>query len=149
LGGLMLDFAPQVAPANATDLAVGAELLAEQTDLCVIGAKASIRAEGADERLAHNRIRLHPLPRRAPFGTQKRQLPETVRHLLNRVRQFIETVNGQLSEQFHIETNQAHSFWGLCARLYAKLTAHTLCLYLNRLMGKPECLQIKALVFPI
>ncbi|MHB8748561.1 MAG: IS982 family transposase, partial [Aggregatilineales bacterium] len=37
----------------------------------------------------------------------------------------------------------------LCTRLLTKLTAHTLCVYLNRLLGKPNFLQIKALAFPI
>jgi len=67
----------------------------------------------------------------------------------NAVRQIIETVNGQLSEQFNIEQNHAHTFWGLCTRLSMKLTAHTLCIYLNRLLGKPDFLQINALAFPI
>ena len=71
-----------------------------------------------------------------------------MRRLFNAIRQVIETVNGQLSEQFSIEVNHAHTFWGLCTRLVAKLTAHTLCIYLNRLLGKPEFLQIKALAFP-
>jgi hypothetical protein len=62
--------------------------------------------------------------------------------------QIIETVNGQLTEQFGIETNHAQSVWGLCARLYTKLTAHTLCLYFNRLLGNPDWLGIKALAFP-
>jgi hypothetical protein len=73
----------------------------------------------------------------------------SMRRLFNSVRQIIETVNGQLTEQFHIETNHAHSFWGLCARLYTKLTAHTLCIYINRLLGNPDFLHIKALAFPI
>jgi hypothetical protein len=60
----------------------------------------------------------------------------------------IETVNGQLSDQFKIEKNRAHTFWGLTARLYTKLTAHTLCLYLNRLLGHADILQIKPLAFP-
>lgn len=89
-------------------------------------------------------LRLHTLPR----SNQKKQLPQQVQHLFNAIRQMIETVNGQLSEQFHLETNHAHSFWGLVARLYTKLTAHTLCIYINRLLGKPEFLQIKALAFP-
>jgi hypothetical protein len=143
LGGLILDF--ELAPAHATDLTVGAEMLAEHTDLEVIGDKAYISAEVAAELLAHNRIRLHTLPRR----NQKHQVPESVKHQLNAARQIIETVNDQLTEQFHIETNHAHSFWGLCARLYAKLTAHTLCIYINRLLGKPDFLQIKSLAFPI
>jgi hypothetical protein len=71
-----------------------------------------------------------------------------VQHLYNAVRQLIETVNGQLSEQFHVEINHAHTFRGLCTRLYTKLTAHTLCIYLNRLVGRQDFLQIKALAFP-
>jgi len=36
---------------------------------------------------------------------------------------------------------------GLCARLYTKLTAYTLCIHINRLLEKPQFLQIKALAF--
>ena len=68
--------------------------------------------------------------------------------LISRFRQIIETVNGQLVDQFTIEHNYAHSFSGLCARLYTKLAAHTLCIYLNRLLGNPHWLLIKALAFP-
>jgi hypothetical protein len=91
-----------------------------------------------------NRLRLWTLPRK----NQKEQLPKPLRRLFNAVRQIIETVNDQLNEQFHIETNHAHSFWGLYARLYTKLTAHTLCIYINRLLGKSDFLQIKSLAFP-
>jgi hypothetical protein len=51
--------------------------------------------------------------------------------------------------RINIEVNHAHTFWGLCTRLYTKLAAHTLCIYSNRLLGKPAFLQIKALAFPI
>jgi hypothetical protein len=34
------------------------------------------------------------------------------------------------------------------AWLYTKLTAHTLCVWLNRLLSVSEVLQIKALAFP-
>jgi hypothetical protein len=37
----------------------------------------------------------------------------------------------------------------LTARLLTKLTAHTVCVYLNRLLGKPAVLHIKELAFPI
>jgi hypothetical protein len=141
LGGVILDF--ELAPANAADLAVGIELLSRYTDLDVLGDKAYISAPQAAELWQGNRLRLHTLPRR----NQKRQVPPQVKRLFNAVRQIIETVNGQLSEQFNIETNHAHTFWGLCARLYSKLTAHTLCVFINRLLGKPEYLQIKALAF--
>jgi IS5 family transposase len=142
LSGLVLDFV--LAPANASDLEVGVELLAEHTDLEVIGDKGYISADHAAHLWQFNRIRLQTLPRR----NQKVQLPRPVRRLFNAVRQIIETVNSQLSEHLNIETNHAHSFWGLCARLYTKLTAHTLCIYINRLLGKPDFLQIKALAFP-
>lgn len=143
LGGLILDF--ELAPANATDLEVGFELLREHSDLNVLGDKGYISAEKAAELWRNNRVRLQTLPRR----NQKQQLPREIQRLFNSVRQIIETVNGQLSEQFNVETNHAHTFWGLCTRLYTKLTAHTLCIYINRLLGKPEFLQIKALAFPI
>ncbi len=142
LGGLILDF--ELAPANVTDLEVGFELLSEHTDLSVLGDKAYISAEKAAELFAHNRIRLMTLPRR----NQKVQLSAKQRTFLNGIRQMIETVNHQLSEIFQIEINHAHTFWGLCTRLYTKLTAHTLCIYINRLLGKPEFLQIKSLAFP-
>ncbi len=141
MGGLILDF--ELAPANATDLQVGFEMLTEHTDLDVLGDKAYISAEKAAQLWQHNRVRLRTVPRR----NQKKQLPDHLKKIYNKVRQIIETVNGQLSEQFNIEKNHAHTFWGLCTRLYTKLTAHTLCIYLNRLLGNPDFLQIKALAF--
>jgi len=142
LNGLILDF--ELAPANAPDLTVGEELLANHTDLDVVGDKGYISAEVASKLLRRNGIRLLTLPRR----NQKQQLPEVIEHLINSVRQIVETVNGQLAEQFNIERTYAHSFWGLCARLYTKLTAHTLCIYINRTLGNRDFLQIKSLAFP-
>jgi hypothetical protein len=143
LGGVILDF--ELAPANAADLNVGCELLTQHAGLTVIGDKGYISAPKAAELWKHNRIRLHTLLRRS----QKRQLPPAVKRTINAVRQIIETVNNQLSNQLRIETNHAHTFWGLCTRLYTKLAAHTLCIYINRLLGNPNFLQIKALAFPI
>jgi len=143
LGGVIIDF--ELAPANATDLEAGFEMLSEHTDLNVIGDKAYISAAKAAELWQYNRLRLRTLPRR----NQKHQLPRRARRTINAVRQIIETVNGQLTEQFNIETNHAHTFWGLCTRLYTKLAAHTLCIYLNRLLGNQNFLQIKSLAFPI
>lgn len=142
LGGVILDFA--LAPANEGDLAVGLELLGHHTDLTVYGDKGYISAAVAAELLRANRLRLLTLPR----SNQKTHVPAPVRKTFNAVRQIIETVNGQLTEQFHIEHNQAHTFWGLCTRLYTKLTAHTLCIFINRLLGNPDFLQIKGLAFP-
>ena len=143
LGGVILDF--DLAPANAGDLTVGVELLGAHAELDVLGDKAYLSAAEAAELWQRQRIRLTTLPRR----NQRRQVPPAVARTINSARQIIETVNGQLTEQFHVETNHAHTFWGLCARLLTKLTAHTLCIYLNRLLGNPHWLRIKALAFPI
>lgn len=143
MGGVILDFV--LAPANIPDLEAGLDMLFSHTDLNVIGDKAYINAETAAELWQLNRLHLQTLPRK----NQKEQLPKPARRLINSVRQIIETVNGQLDEQFNIETNHAHTFWGLCSRLYSKLTAHTLCIYINCLLGKHDFLQIKSLAFPI
>jgi len=142
VGGLILDF--ELAPANATDLEVGVEMLDKHTDLDFLGDKGYISAKQAAHLWLKNRLRLRTIPRR----NQKSQLSAAGKKRHNAIRQIIETVNGQLSEQFNIEQNHAHTFWGLCTRLYTKLTAHTLCIYLNRLLGNPDFLQIKALAFP-
>lgn len=142
LGGVILDF--ELAPANCSDLAVGQELLAAHTDLAALGDKAYISAAVAEALWDERRVALLTVPRR----NQARQLPERLRRLVNGARQIVETVNGQLDEQFRIETNHAHTFGGLCARLHTKLAAHTLCVYLNRLLGVAAFLHIKALAFP-
>ena len=143
LGGVILDFV--LAPANVHDLTVGTELLAEQRDLLALGDKAYYSAAVAAALQAEAGVTLFALPR----ANQSAQVPPAVVALHTRCRQIIETVNEQLTDQLHLEANHAKTFWGLCARLYSKLTAHTLCIYLNRLLGRPDCLPIKGLAFPI
>ena len=142
LNGVIRDFV--LAPAGASDVTVGEELLRAQQDLAAIGDKGYISAPLAAALQAEQGVTLLTVPRR----NQRRQLPEAARRLLNRWRQIVETVNDQLTEQFHLGRHHAHTFWGLCARLYTKLAAHTLCIYLNRLLGAPDCLQLKPLAFP-
>lgn len=80
--------------------------------------------------------------------TNQQQLPEALTHLINQVRQLIETVNGQLAEQVNIERSCAHTFYRLVARLFTKLAAHILCTYINRLLGRVDISQTKQLTFP-
>ena len=143
VSGVILDFL--LAPANVGELQAGEELLAAHTDLAALGDKAFISQAVAARLRAENRIALLTLPRR----NARQPVPKPVRQVLNGARQVVETVNSQLAEQFHLETNHAQSFWGLTARLLTKLTAHTLCLFLNRRHGAPHPLQIKHLAFPI
>jgi len=142
LGGAIRDFA--LAPASASDVAVGAALLREQADLTVLGDKAYIGAPLAGELRAERGVALLTVPRR----NQRRQLPAATARLLNGARQIVETVNAQLTDQFGIDRHHAHTFRGLCVRLYTKLAAHILCVYLNRLLGDADFLHVKPLAFP-
>lgn len=142
LGGVILDFA--LVPANANEREVAAELLEPYADLIVLADKALLSADLATTLRTQQGIRLLTLPRR----NQKQQVPKAVCRQFTQLRQRIEAVNSQLAEQFNIERNHAYSFWGLTARLLTKLTAHTLLIYLNRLFGSADFLQIKQLAFP-
>lgn len=142
LNGVILDVV--LAAANTDERAAGRELLAAHHDLTVVADKGYVSAPLTAELWEQQAIRLLTVPRR----NQKRQLAKTKARLQNRWRQRIETVVDQLSEQFAIEHIKVRTFAGLCARLTSKLTAHTLCIYLNRLLGNPDHLQIKHLAFP-
>ncbi len=134
----------ELAPANVTDLTAGVELLERQPDLRVLADNGYLSQPIAQELCTRHHIMLLTVPRR----NQRVQPSAAFRHLHAHLRPLIETVNSQLALQLHVETNHAHTFWGLTARLYTKLAAHTLCIWLNRLLGAPEVLHIKALAFP-
>ncbi len=141
--GVIVDFV--LAPASETDLSVGHELLSKHYNKQVIGDKAYISTDIKDQLAQLNGIELITIPRR----NQKQQISRQTQRWINQMRQIVETVNGQLTQQFHIKKNHAHTFWGVCTRLHAKLTAHTLCIYLNQLFKKEAFLQIKQLAFPV
>jgi len=142
LEGVVLDWL--LTPAHVTDLSAGQELLNLHTDRIVLGDKAYISAAVAADLWRLRGIRLLTLPKR----NQRQQLSAAVRKRFGDARRLIETVNGQLTEQFHLEINHAYTFSGLCARLATKLTAHTLSVYLNHLLGSEAILHIKSLAFP-
>ena len=140
---MIIDF--ELAPASEPDLLVGNELLTGHPNKQVIGDKAYISNPIKEELAQVNGIELITTPRR----NQKQQISRQTKRQINQIRQIVETVNGQLTEQFHIKKHHAHTFWGLCTRLYAKITAHTLSIYLNQLFKKEAFLQIKQLAFPM
>ena len=141
--GVMLDF--ELTPANVADITAGYELLAGHQNVVVIGDKAYIGQARAAELRAQTGTGVITSTRR----THHQQASSAVNRLVNHARQIIEVVNSQLSEQFKIERNHAHTFAGLCTRLYSKLAAHTLWIYLNRLFGQDDFLCVKRLAFPI
>ncbi len=139
-GGVICDF--ELMAANADERDAAEDLLPLYPGRTFLADKGDVSAELA-ERLRACGVKLVVLRRK----NQHVQLPEPLRRLITRFREIIETVNGQLTEQFNIEHKYAHSFWGVCARLYTKLAGHTLCIHLNRLLGNPEWLQIKGRAF--
>jgi Transposase DDE domain len=56
---------------------------------------------------------------------------------LNRLRLICETVNAQLQEQLHLSKHYAKSTWGLLTRIAAKVTAHSVGMMVNTLLGRP------------
>ena len=56
---------------------------------------------------------------------------------LKRKRLSCETVNAQLQEQLHLSKHSAKSTWGLMTRIEAKITAHSVGMMINSLLGRP------------
>lgn len=137
--GLVLDFA--LVPANRADGDLCEQLLIENERLVVLGDKAYLNAP-LQQLLARRNTLTLLTPRRA------NQCPDPVPHpltpLLASLRQAIATVNSQLDDHLQMERNRAKSVVGLCARIQAKLTAQTVGVCLNFLLGQP-LLALKAL----
>ena len=74
------------------------------------------------------------VPKRSPSAQKQ----------LNRLRLICETVNAQLQEQLHLSKHYAKSTWGLMTRLAAKITAHSVAMMVNTLLGRPA-LQLAGL----
>ena len=55
---------------------------------------------------------------------------------LNRLRLICETVNAQMQEQLHLSKHYAKSTWGMLTRIAAKVTAHSIGMMVNVLLGR-------------
>ncbi len=64
---------------------------------------------------------------------------------LKSTRRLVETVIGQLTERFHIETVRARKVWYLTNRIARKVLAHTIGVFINQQNGNPP-LQFELLV---
>jgi DDE family transposase len=137
LGGVIVRY--DLVPANVDDREAAAEVLEAGcrywADKGFFGRECQREwrvADGAE-------VRAEP-----PHGARA-VWPRAFAYLAHRVRQLIEVVNAQLEGQFRIERTLAKSLWGLVTRVQAKLTAHTVGVYLNVLAGRPP-LALKTLV---
>jgi hypothetical protein len=142
LGGVILDVV--LTPATGDEREVAAALLPAFPGRTMLGDNGYVSAPLAEQLDAQAGVQLIALRR----VHQRTPVPRALTDLIERFRHIVETVTSHLTEQVSIDETGAHRFWGRCARLSTKLTAHTLCLSLNRFLGNPNWLQIKALAFP-
>ena len=70
--------------------------------------------------------------------------PVFVKSLI-KVRRLVETVIGQLTDHLHIAKVRARDLWHLTSRINRKILAHTMGIYLNRMLGR-EPLQFDGLI---
>jgi hypothetical protein len=67
----------------------------------------------------------------------KQQASPVVRTLCRRWRKRIETVASHLTERFRLTQVRAHDLWHYFHRLVRLVLAHTTCVFLNLLLGRP------------
>ena len=70
-------------------------------------------------------------------GNQPPKRSKPAQTQLNRLRLICETVNAQLQEQLHLSKHYAKSTWGVMTRIAAKVTAHSVAMMVNTLLGRP------------
>jgi len=94
--------------------------------------KAELAAVGID---LQTPLRANMTDSRAPSVVQR----------LTTTRRLVETVISQLTERFHFEKIRARDRWHLTSRMARKVLAHTLCIFVNRLLGRSD-LQFEGLI---
>ena len=116
------------------------DLLGDQYDLIGLGDKGFVSAAKQSALATERNVHLITYRRR----NQKIQNTDLEQWVLHNYRQRIETVNSQLTDHLHIENSGAKTDWGLCKRVVGIITAFTLGIYLNVLLGR-NLLAVKEL----
>lgn len=70
--------------------------------------------------------------------------PPEMRKLFVGTRRLVETVIGQLTDRFRIEKVRARKLWYFTNRIVRKILAHTVCVFINKMIGNPA-LQLELL----
>lgn len=78
------------------------------------------------------------------YNMKAKREPPKLRRFLTATRRLVETVIGQLTEQFNIEKVRARKLWYFTHRIVRKVLAHTVCVFINKLLGNPP-LQLERL----
>ena len=116
------------------------DLLGQSHDIIALGDKGFISQEKAEQ--LHDRQAVVLLTYRKK--NQRRQNTPLERWVLRRYRQLIETVFSQLQGHMHLQSTGAKTDLGLIKRVIGIVTAFTLGIVLNVLLGRP-LLAIKEL----
>ena len=141
LRGLVRAFT--VTPAKTSDVTVVPELVESDRAGWLIGDKGYRSKPLTQQLLQEQQLVLHTPVRRNE--KQPQLLPEAAHKRLVGMRRLIETVNGQLEQQFQIKDVWARDLWHLTVRIVRKLLAHALCVLLNLRLGR-DPLKLKGLV---
>lgn len=127
----------ELAPANASDLAVLPEL-APPAGTTGIGDRNYWSPQVTAE-LAESGVRLL-----APYHSRRRDPDPARSRRLGRPRWRVETVNSQLAGRYSAKRIWARDLWHLCHRLIRKVLSHTVAVWVNVNAGLPP-LQFAAL----
>jgi hypothetical protein len=72
-----------------------------------------------------------------PRKNMQTDLPKPLLRFCKRIRKFVETVGSHLTERFQIDQMRVHDLWHFQHRLIRKILAHTVCVFLNLMFGRP------------
>lgn len=128
-----------VAPANAHELRVLPEEIAEGTSGVLLGDR-NYHSPKTKEDLARTGVELL-----APYSSKKRDPAPRKSAFLSRLRYRIDTVFSQLVGRYSVKRVWARDLWHLTSRLLRKVLSHTLAFLLNHRVGN-QPLQLAKLL---
>ncbi len=129
--------------ANIHDITCVEELVGEDNPRLVLGDKG-YRSESLRKRLWQQRgIYVHTSLRRNDAKTSP--LPKLTIRKLTGIRRLVETVAGQLEQQFSIKRTFARNPWHLFNRIIRKIVSHTFGVFLNLKLNR-DPLKLKSLI---
>lgn len=136
--GIVIDFA--LSAANHFDNQIVPEFIAQYAHRDVL---EEIRGDKAysDQAMQTDLLREHSIRLKAPLKNNQtvknRHQNQFVSSKLDNVKRLmVEQVNSQLQEQFHLSKHYAKSVQGLFTRIAAKVTAHTIGILINVMLGR-------------
>lgn len=139
LEGVPVDFG--LFPANTDDRVTADETLDFHSDITVVADKGFIDKDLAQRLKEEKNISMLVLKRR-----NQKQYDKRINKIISSSRQVIETVNELLKDHFNLEKHLVRTLEGLKTRIVTKLTAFTVGIYINKLLGF-NALALRCLVY--